>query len=112
MIRSDGTPIRDYVHVDDVVQAYLALGSGDVARGEAFNLSSGERRTVLDVVRLVAEVAGMRIEPVVLNEARGEIAEQYLDSSKARSQLAWSAARRLRESLPGVIAWYRDLLFD
>lgn len=110
VVRSDGSPVRDYIHVDDVVEAYLTLGALKIAPGEAFNFSSGERLTVLEVVNVVSDAVGVRIPPVILDEARGEIAEQYLDSTKARTQLGWRAARRLRASLPEIVQWYRELL--
>ena len=53
---------------------------------------------------------GVALQPVVLNEARGEIAAQYLDSAKARKTLGWEPRRRMRESLPDIVAWYRELL--
>jgi len=110
VLRSDGTPVRDYVSVDDIVSAYLALVEHDIAPGEAFNFSSGERLTVLDVVRLINNAVEANLEPVILGTAVGEIAEQYLDSSKAQRALGWTAQRRLAESLPPIVAWYRDLL--
>lgn len=110
VLRSDGTPIRDYIHVDDVVRAYLLLATVDVAPGEAFNFSSGERRSVCEVVDLVCAAVGRRLEPVVLGTASGEINVQYLDSSKAKRTLGWTAARRMAESLPGIVDWYRELL--
>ena len=42
--------------------------------------------------------------------AQGEIESQYLDSSKARRRLGWSAAFTLEDGLRETIAWYRDLL--
>lgn len=110
VLRSDGTPVRDYIHVDDVVAAYLALATADVAPGEAFNFSSGERLTVREVVDAVTTAVGVALQPVVLNEARGEIAAQYLDSSKARTTLGWKPRRRLGESLSDIVTWYRELL--
>ena len=110
VLRSDGTPVRDYIHVDDVVAAYLALATADVAPGEAFNFSSGERLTVREVVDAVTTAVGVALQPVVLNEARGEIAAQYLDSSKARTTLGWKPRRRLGESLSEIVTWYRELL--
>lgn len=110
VLRSDGTPVRDYIHVDDVVAAYLALATADVAPGEAFNFSSGERLTVREVVDAVTTAVGAALQPVVLNEARGEIAAQYLDSSKARTTLGWKPRRRLGESLSEIVTWYRELL--
>ena len=110
VLRSDGTPVRDYIHVDDVVAAYLALATADLAPGEAFNFSSGERLTVREVVDAVTTAVGAALQPVVLNEARGEIAAQYLDSSKARTTLGWKPRRRLGESLSDIVTWYRELL--
>ena len=110
VLRSDGTPVRDYINVDDVVRAYLALASADVAAGEAFNFSSGEKRSVREVVDAVAGAVGTSLEPIVLGTAKGEIDEQWLDSSKAKRVLGWSATRRMAESLPGAVAWYRELL--
>lgn len=110
VLRSDGTPVRDYIHVDDVVQAYLALAGADLPPGEAFNFSSGERRSVREVVELVCAAVGTTLEPVVLGTARGEIAVQYLDSTKARRVLGWTAKRRMSEALGDVVAWYRQLL--
>lgn len=110
VLRSDGTPVRDYLHVDDAVTAYLALATADVAPGEAFNFSSGERRSVREVVDLIAGAVGSAIEPVVLGTATGEIGVQYLDSTKAQRVLGWRATRLMAESLPDVVAWYRELL--
>lgn len=110
VIRSDGTPLRDYIHVDDVVAAYLSLGSMDIPPGEPFNFSSGETKTVREMVELILHAMGSTLEPVLLNDAPGELAAQWLDSSKAREQLGWTTRRTLGESLPGVAAWYRELL--
>ena len=111
VLRSDGTPVRDYVHVDDAAAAYCAMAAADeLPPGEAFNFSSGDRLTVREVVDLVTEAYGSGLQPVMLNEAKGEIAIQYLDSTKARRTLGWQPKRRMRESLPEIVAWYRELL--
>ena len=111
VLRSDGSPIRDYIHVDDVVSGYLTMALAEgAAPGEAFNFSSGERRTAREVVDLVTAAVGGNVEPIILNEAVGEIPVQYLDSTKARRMLGWEAKRRLAESLPEIVAWYRELL--
>ncbi len=107
ILRSDGTPVRDYVHVADVVDAYLALGQPGIRPGEPFNFSSGERRSVLEVVEGIRIAIGATLPPAVIGDARGELAEQYLDSSKALRLLGWSARRRMAEALPEMIDWYR-----
>ena len=110
ILRSDGTPIRDYIHVADVVSAYIALLTHPMAPGEAFNFSSGERLSVLDVVLSIREAIGEQLEPMIMKSVHGEIQEQYLDSTKARTILGWQAHRRLQGSLAEVVDWYRELL--
>lgn len=107
VIRSDGTPVRDYVHVADVVDAYLRLGREGIAPGTAYNFSSGERATVLEVVRLITDVTGSKLLPKIHGDAPGELAAQYLDASKAERELGWRPTRRLAESLPEIVAWYQ-----
>lgn len=107
IIRSDGTPVRDYVHVDDVVDAYLLLGDPTIVPGAAYNFSSGERKSVFEVLQLVSKAAGSTLEADVRADAVGELAEQYLDSTKARTELGWRPGRRMAESLGEIVAWYR-----
>jgi CDP-glucose 4,6-dehydratase len=109
VIRSDGTPIRDYVHVADVVAAYLILASADIKPGTAYNFSSGERASVLAVVRLIAKAAGSDLPPDVRGDTAGELIEQYLDATKATSELAWKPSRRMAESMPEIVDWYRAM---
>lgn len=110
VIRSDGTPIRDYVHVQDVVNAYLCLAAAGITPGAAYNFSSGERASVLEVVRLIAKTLGSDLTPDVRGDAAGELAEQYLDATKAAMELGWRPSRRMAESLAEIIEWYRTTL--
>jgi CDP-glucose 4,6-dehydratase len=119
LIRSDGTFVRDYLHVDDVVDAYLALaawldagapGAADPDCGIAFNFSDESPRTVLEMYDAVCDAFGRRVEPTVLGEAAGEIHDQFLDSSRARDVLGWKATVDLAAGLESASAWYRQLL--
>src|SRR5262245_16132297 len=114
VIRSDGTPLRDYIYVEDAVSAYMVLAEkladDPGLAGEAFNFSNETRLTVLEMVSRIAELMGASLAPVVLNQATGEIPQQYLDASKARGQLGWQAAFGLDEGLKRTIAWYREHL--
>ena len=113
VIRSDGTLIRDYLYVDDVVDAYLMLAdaSADGAAGEAFNFSDETPMSVLDIFRAACAAAGTPdCEPRVLGEASDEIPSQFLDASKARAQLGWSANVRLEDGLYRTFEWYREYL--
>jgi CDP-glucose 4,6-dehydratase len=113
-IRSDGSYVRDYVYVTDVVSAYCAVAEAidrpDVA-GQAFNVAAGQDATVLEVVSTIAELLeGNLPEPRILNVAKGEIPEQRLDTTKVRRLLGWSPRVSLRDGLRETIAWYRSYL--
>lgn len=114
VLRSDGTFTRDYLFVEDVVDAYLALAesaSDPAVRGQAFNFSPERQLTVLELTRLILEImARPDLEPQIQSRARAEIRDQYLDASKARDILHWSVQRTLREGLEATIAWYRNYL--
>ena len=112
LIRSDGSPVRDYMYVDDAVAAFLALAERlpepEIA-GRAFNFGTNAPVSVLELVELIIESSGRTdIEPTVLSPTKlhGEIDRQYLDSSKARELLGWEARTPLREGIKRTIAWY------
>lgn len=112
VLRSDGTFLRDYLHVDDVVSAYLALAAGlDDSRiepGGAFNFSDESPITVREIYDAVCRATvGEPVEPVVLGQARGEIHDQYLSSAKARDVLGWRAGVSLEAGLAATVDWYR-----
>lgn len=117
VIRSDGRPLRDYLFVEDAVNAYLALAgwlSGDGHATDpqrAFNFSSNRPISVLEMTRLI-QVACDRsdLKPVVMNQAIGEITAQHLDSTRAQRELGWSAPINLPDALEKSVEWYRQYL--
>ena len=113
IIRSDGTLQRDYLHVDDAVDAYLVLGAALLdgrEHAEAFNFGHGEPVSVLEIVREVSTAVGSSIEPVIQSNAPNEIRAQWLDSSKATERLGWRPALDLKAGIAKTVPWYRELL--
>ncbi len=114
ILRSNGLYTRDYIFVDDVVSAYMALAeavSREEVAGEAFNFSPESRVTVLDITRLLLHLMGRDdLEPVILDQVTAEIKDQYLDASKARRMLAWTPRFTLEQGLGETIRWYRTFL--
>lgn len=114
VVRSDGTFVRDYVHVRDAVAAYLLLAErmpGEGITGEAFNFGPREPMSVLEVVGRILEVMGRTdLTPVILNQATHEIPRQYLDCSKAAARLGWQPRQSFEEGLRETVAWYREHL--
>lgn len=113
-IRSDGTMIRDYFYVRDGALAYLALAEAMAKnpdlKGHAFNFSTDEPMTVMDITGKILSMMGSDLEPVILNEAKNEILEQRLSSKKARDMLGWKPQFDLEDGLRRTIDWYRSAL--
>jgi len=114
IVRSDGTPQRDYLFVQDGVNAYLTLAEqldGEGVKGEAFNFGMDDPQSVLDVIRAIIAVSDCpNLEPVILADAPNEIQAQYLDSGKARRVLGWKPAYTMEAGLRETLAWYREYL--
>jgi CDP-glucose 4,6-dehydratase len=125
-IRSDGKSTRDYLYVEDAVDALLALSdyieeSPEVRRGEAFNFSYGLRLSVLEVIEaLKAELLELQAEsqlenwqpafPRVFSKTPNEITFQSLDSTKARALLGWKPVVGWKKGLRRTLLWYGDFL--
>lgn len=112
LIRSDGSPRRDFLHVSDAVAGYLALadavasGSGS---GMAFNAGTGTPRSVAEVIATVGSVTGVDLGSAVLADVtpEGEIDDQYVDPSRLTGLTGWEAGVGLEEGIAEAFEWYR-----
>jgi len=112
VIRSDGSPERDYLHVDDAVDAYLAIAGAVVegrAAGLAVNAGHGLPVSVLEVVSTICELIGSDLQPDVRGQGApvAEIPRQWVDPSLIRELTGWEAKINLRDGLIRTIDWYR-----
>ena len=111
VIRSDGTPERDYIYAADAVDAYLAVAASlddEAMRGRAWNAGAGKPHAVIEIVRRLIAVSGRDAEPDVQGEGtpHGEIDRQYLDSSRIRDELGWAPRWELDDGLRETWDWY------
>ena len=110
-IRSDGKMIRDYIYVDDAIDAYILLAENmDKTRGNVFNITGKKRLSVLEMVNEISGAAGIKVELEILNQAKAEIPEQYLDGSKIKNAFGWEARRDFKSSIMETLKWYEGFL--
>ena len=114
VIRSDGTLVRDYFYVRDGALAYLqlaeAMAQDSTILGEAFNLSTEEPLSVLDLLAILQRLVGSHVDPDILGTATHEIPAQHLSAEKARKLLGWTPKWSVEEALAETVEWYRDYL--
>lgn len=114
LIRSDGTPLRDYLYVDDIVEGYLRLAEhldDPSLYGQAFNFGMDDPKSVREMIESIIAISDCPdLKPIILNEAHHEIQKQYLSSEKARRVLGWQPRYTLEEGLRLTLAWYAKYL--
>jgi len=110
MIFEDGLQRRDFVHVNDVVQACVHALESERARGQVFNVGSGNAYTVRDIARAMAEVTGKtRIQPEISGKYRvGDIRHCFADIGHAKRLLGYQPAVTLDQGLRELADWLKD----
>ena len=103
----DGTGVRDYIHVVDLVEGHLAaLEALPRTRGcVAYNLGTGSGTSVLEMVRAVEEASGRKIPFEIAGRRPGDIAACWADPARAAEGLNWRAKRGLREMCADAWRW-------
>ncbi len=105
-INGDGEYIRDYVYVDDVVNAnILAMDKGD---GEIVNIGTGKGTSVNELFRMLKEITGYSKEANYGPPRPGDLRKSILDPSKAEEVLGWKARVPLEEGLKMTVEWFRE----
>jgi CDP-glucose 4,6-dehydratase len=113
VLRSDGSPVRDLLYVEDAAAAYLAIADRldrDEVRGEAFNAGGERPYSVLEIVETITRLAGTGVEPEIRGSGNpeGEIDRQYVDAAKIRERCGWSPSVSLEQGIGRTIEWYRE----
>jgi len=96
----DGSCIRDYVHVQDLAEAHIAAMSF-VEKSDpgftAINIGTGSGTSVYEVLKMIQDVTGISIEPIVGQRREGDPPALVADASLAKAILGWQSSRDLRE---------------
>lgn len=116
VIRGDGSALRDFVYIEDIINAYLALAESlhkDKVRGASFNFGSGSPVSILDIVKKIIKISGRKqLKPLVTGKAnpKNEVSSQYLSVRKAASLLGWQPRYGLEKGLRLTMEWYSNFI--
>jgi UDP-glucose 4-epimerase len=105
---SDGTPIRDYIDVEDLAEAhFLAYAYLEKKKkSQIFNLGNGQGYSVKEIVSEVEKQFGVRMEKKKGKSRKGEYAKIYANNSKAKKILKWKPKKGIQESVLSLRKWY------
>ena len=111
---SDGTCIRDYIHVEDVAAAHVAAMNRMVKEEqkesfEVFNIGTGTGNTVLEVIQAFEESTGVKLNYSICDRREGDIEKVYADTSRSNQILGWKAKKTLLEMMSSAWAWEKQL---
>lgn len=108
-LRSNGKYVRDYVYVADVVDAMVTLIKNiKKVKGEAFNISSPENLSVLELIKKVELLLNIKIKYKILSTAINEIPIQSLSRGKIKNELGWKSKNSLKTTIPLIYEWYKS----
>jgi len=108
VIFGDGTQSRDFCFIDNVVEANLKAAAAPGVSGRMYNVACGVATTLDEVVKVIGEILGKRIEPRHDPERAGDIKHSVADISAARAELGYTAAVSFAEGMRRTVDWYRQ----
>lgn len=112
---SDGTCIRDYIHVDDVASAHIAAlerllnPASDNASFEVFNIGTGKGNTVLEVIRAFEQASNQQLPFKFVPRRAGDIEKVYADTTVSNSVLNWRAQKDLYTMMASAWEWEKNM---
>ena len=99
VVYGDGSQTRDYVYIDDVVEALTAAATAQTVDRQVINVGSGQETSVKELIRLVGEAAGARVEPIFSKAESGGVSRMCADLSLAAQKLNFRPRVSLAEGL-------------
>jgi len=105
-IFGDGSAIRDYIYIEDAVNATLLLFEKNI-EDKIFNVGSGRGVTVNELVSVISEITGQSINPIYTNDNAIYIQKIILDISKIRRATGWSPGTGLLEGITKTWEWIK-----
>lgn len=107
IIYGDGEQTRDFVVVQDVVQANLLAATSEL-KGEAFNIGSGKQTTVNQLSQIMQNIAETALPPIYEPPRQGEVRDSVADITKSKRLLGYEPRIELEDGVSRFFAWYQQ----
>ncbi|KTG08746.1 NAD-dependent epimerase/dehydratase family protein [Haloferax profundi] len=98
-VEGDGEQTRDFIHVDDIVQANMLAATSDAAVGESFNIGTGDTITIRELAETIQDVTGTDSDIVHVDPREGDIKRSRADITKAREALGFEPKYSIKDGL-------------
>ncbi|TWT95309.1 UDP-glucose 4-epimerase [Botrimarina colliarenosi] len=109
VIYGDGMQSRDFVYVEDVVQANLLAADAPAASGRVINVATGRHTTLLDLIAAINAALGASVEPIFDPPREGDIRESLADITLARTLLGYEPKVAFADGLKRSIDYYKSI---
>ncbi|MCY1480878.1 UDP-glucose 4-epimerase [compost metagenome] len=111
---SDGTCVRDYIHVVDLAKAHVIalkrlIENKNEVKVEVFNVGTGTGSTVLEVIQSFEKVSGQKLPYKLVDRREGDVIEAYADTQKANKILGWKAESTLDQAIESAWKWEKKI---
>ena len=102
LINGDGLQVRDFVYVDDVVNANMLAMESNV-NGEIFNIGTNSAISVLDLANIIIKFSGLKLKPIHQSDVPGDVKATQADITKAKMMLKWKPTTSLKDWLKSAV---------
>jgi len=111
---SDGTCIRDYIHVVDLAKAHVValkrlIDKKNQTKVETFNIGTGTGSTVLEVIKSFEKASGQKLPYKLVDRREGDVISAFADTEKANSVLGWKAQSTLDQAMDSAWKWEKKI---
>lgn len=103
----DGSQVRDFTHVSDIVAANLAAAEAEIPRGSVVNIAGGSSASLAEVISTVEKLVGQAVELGQRPSQAGDVKRTGADTSLARHLLGWEPRTALEDGLREQVEWHR-----
>lgn len=105
---SDGTCIRDYIHVVDLAKGHVIAMEQSTPGVKIYNLGSGMGTSVMEMVKLFSKVSGKNLPYKVVERRAGDLAEFYANPSKAERELGWKVELTVEDAMRDTLKYLQE----